>query len=84
MLFLVLVRLLVQVLPAHRAEAGAVGAAQDLLRQREGDSVARPCRQVEVVVREVGRPQLFLPSGLFAWYSRAAIGTSSTASPRQR
>ena len=39
-LLLVDVRLLVQVLAAHRAEAGAVGPAEDLVGQRENDGVA--------------------------------------------
>ena len=44
---LVRVRLVVQVLAALGAEAGAVGAAEDLVRQRERDRVARPLRDVE-------------------------------------
>jgi hypothetical protein len=59
----VLVRLPVQVAPADRAETGALGPAQDLLREREDERVARPCRQVEHVVREVRRPQLLRIAG---------------------
>src|SRR5262249_22646879 len=60
-LVLVRVRLLVQVLATGRAEAGAVGAAEDLVRQRERDRVTRPAGQVEAVVDEGRRPQLVRP-----------------------
>src|SRR3954469_16923342 len=45
-LLLVRVRLVVQVLPALAAEAGAVLPAEDLLRERESDRVPRPGRDV--------------------------------------
>jgi hypothetical protein len=54
----VLVRLEVQVLAADRTEAGAVGPAEDLLRKRQRDRVARPGIHVELVVDEVRRAQL--------------------------
>ena len=54
------VRLLVQILAAHRAQAGAVGAVQDLLRQLERERVARPGREVERVVRDVRRLELLV------------------------
>ena len=54
-LALVLVRLPVEVAPAHRAEAGAVVAAEDLVRQRERDRVVGPGREVEPVLDEVRR-----------------------------
>jgi len=60
----VLVRLVVQVLAALAAEAGAVGAAEDLVGQRERDRVARPLRQLEVVADHVLRLHLFV-IGLF-------------------
>ena len=56
----VVVRLVVQVLAADRAEAGAVGLAEDLVRQLERDRVARPGREVELVVLEVDRAQLLV------------------------
>src|SRR5207245_5439304 len=58
---LVLVRLDVQILAADGAEPGAVGAAQDLVRQRERDRVAGPRREVERLVADVGRAQLLVP-----------------------
>jgi hypothetical protein len=54
----VLVRLLVQVLATERAEACAVGAAENLVRQGQRDRVARPRREVEVAVDDIGRAQL--------------------------
>ena len=57
-MLLVLVRLVVQILAADRTEAGAVGAAQDLVRQGKRDRVARPGREIEVVIVQVRRPQL--------------------------
>ncbi len=55
-----LVWLRVQVAAADRAEAGAVGSAEDLVRKREGDRVARPGGEVEPVVHEVRRPELLV------------------------
>ena len=49
-LLLVRVRLVVQVLAADRAEAGAVRVVEDLLRQVERERVARPAGEVELVV----------------------------------
>ena len=60
----VLVRLVVQVLAADPAEAGAVGLAEDLVRQLERDGVARPRREVELVVVDVDRAQLLVVAGL--------------------
>src|SRR4051812_19615989 len=57
-LLAVRVRLHVQILAALRAEAGAVGPAEDLRRQREQERVAGPGREVEPVVDEVRRRQL--------------------------
>ena len=54
-----LVRLGVEVLAADGTEPGAVGAAEDLVGQRERDRVARPGREVEPVVLEVLRPLVF-------------------------
>lgn len=58
---LVLVGLDVQVLAADRAQTRAVGAAQDLIRDLERDRVAQPCRELQVVVDDVVRPQLVAP-----------------------
>src|SRR5437667_11176921 len=58
------VRLDVQVAAAHGTEAGAVGAAEDLVRERERDRVARPGREVETVGLEVWRPQLLGLAGI--------------------
>ena len=55
----VLVRLGVEVLAADRAEPGAVGAAEDLIGQRERDCVASPGGEVQPVVLEVLRPLVF-------------------------
>ena len=60
MLLLVRVRLVVQVLAADGAEAGAVGPAEDLVGQRERDRVARPGRDVELVADDVRRRQLLV------------------------
>ena len=59
----VVVRLVVQVLDADRAEAGAVGAAENLVRQLQCQGVARPGREVEPVVLEVRRAQLLVTLG---------------------
>ena len=53
----------VQVAAAGRAEPGAVVAAEDLVRQRERDGVARPGGEVEATVREVRRRQLVRLAG---------------------
>ena len=53
----VLVRLYVQILAAVRAEACAVGAAQDLLRQRERDRISRPRADLELLVDDVLRAE---------------------------
>src|SRR4029077_2076008 len=50
----------VQVLAADRAEARAVGAAEDLLRQLEHDRVSGPRREVELLVGDVGAAQLVI------------------------
>src|SRR4051794_35180302 len=57
-LLLVRVRLVVQVLSADAAETGALGHAEDLLRQRERDRVPRPGGEVEHVPVHVLRPHL--------------------------
>jgi hypothetical protein len=57
------VRLVVQVPAANRAEAGAVGAAEDLVRERERGRVARPAREVEAVVDGVLRRELLGVAG---------------------
>jgi len=54
------VRLLVQILAAHRAQARAIGAVQDLLRQLERERVARPRREIEGIVRDVRRLKLLV------------------------
>src|SRR2546430_14488014 len=59
-----LVGLVVPVLSARRAETCALRAAQDLVRQSKGDRVAGPCREVEAVVRQVGRAKLLLALGI--------------------
>src|SRR5687768_16083719 len=51
-------RLDVQVLAADGAEAGAVRGVQDLLGQLEGNRVARPGGQLELVVDDVLAPEL--------------------------
>ena len=48
-----LVRFGVEILAADGTEPGAVVAAEDLVGQRQGDRVARPGGQVELVVVEV-------------------------------
>src|SRR5205085_5170562 len=55
---LVRMRLVVRVLAANRAEAGTLGTAQDLLRNRERESVTRPRAEIELVVHDVLRTQL--------------------------
>jgi hypothetical protein len=52
-LFGVLVRFHVEILAADRAETGALGPAENLLRQLVGDRFARPDAQVELVVGDV-------------------------------
>src|SRR5687767_5671967 len=52
-LLLVLVRLAVQIATADGTETGAVRAAEDLGREREGDRVTRPAGQIEPVFHEV-------------------------------
>ena len=59
-----LVRLDVEVFAADGTEACAIGTAEDLLRQREGDRVACPPVDVELVVDEVRRPQLVTSFGI--------------------
>jgi hypothetical protein len=54
----VFVRLAVQVATANGAETRTLGAAEDLVGQRERNGVPRPGREIEAVVLEVGRPQL--------------------------
>src|SRR5439155_16785235 len=56
----VVVGLATQVLAANRAEAGAVVPAEDLVGQLERERVARPGGEVELVVLEVRRGQLFV------------------------
>src|SRR5436190_6565586 len=63
-LLVVHVRLAVQVLAADGAETGAVSAAEDLVRQRERKGVARPRREVEVVVTHVWRSKLLRAVGV--------------------
>src|ERR671930_65597 len=63
-LLVVRVRLVVQVAAADRAEAGAVQAAQDLVRKREPGRVTRPAGEVEAVVRHVLRGQLVGVAGV--------------------
>ncbi len=58
----VLVRLEVQVPAANRAEAGAVGVVEDLIRQRQRDRVARPGRELEVIVDDVLALELVVPA----------------------
>jgi hypothetical protein len=53
-------RLLVQVLAAHRAETGAVGPAEDLVRELERDGIPRPDRELEPIVDDVGALQLLV------------------------
>src|SRR5258708_27191230 len=55
-----LVRLDVQVLAAHGAEAGTVGAAEDLLGEGKRDCVARPFGELELVLDDVGRRHLLI------------------------
>ena len=60
----VLVRLDVQVLAADRAETGAVGAAQDLVGERERYLVPRPRAGVELPVGDVLAAQLLVGAGV--------------------
>jgi len=61
-----LVRLVVQVLAADRAEARTVGAAEDLLRQRERDRIPRPRPDLELLVDDVLRAEALVrvPGGI--------------------
>src|SRR5436190_526984 len=52
-LLIMRVRLVVQVPAADRAQARAVGAAEDLVRERERGRVPRPAREVEAGVDDV-------------------------------
>src|SRR5919204_1584531 len=52
------VRFAIQVLPAHRAQPGAIRPAEDLVRDRKAESVARPRGEIELVVHDVLRLQL--------------------------
>ena len=54
----------VQVLAADGAEPEAVLAADDLGRQGEGERVARPGVDVELVLLEVRRAEVLAPVGL--------------------
>src|SRR5437867_12543195 len=54
----------VQILAAHRAEALAIRTAEDLLRERKRDRVARPAMHVQRVVREVRRAELVAAFGI--------------------
>ena len=56
--------ILVEVLPADRAQAAAVLAADDLRGSGERERVARPGAQVELVLRDVGRAQVLVAAGL--------------------
>jgi DNA-binding transcriptional LysR family regulator len=60
----VLVRLQVEILAAHGAEAGAVGPAEDLLRQLEGNRISCPGAEIETVVDDVVRPPLVPGAGI--------------------
>ena len=60
----VLVGLDVQVLPAHRAEAGTVGPAEDLVGDGERDEVTHPVVEDELPVHDVLRLQLFVRAGV--------------------
>jgi hypothetical protein len=55
---------LVEVRAADRAQPGAVGPAEQLDGQREGQRVARPGAQVEHLVGDVGAAQLLDVAGL--------------------
>src|SRR6266511_3497835 len=57
---LVVVRMgrVVQIAAADGAQPGAVGPAEDLFRKLEDERVARPAREVELVVLEIWRAQL--------------------------
>src|SRR3989442_10002925 len=65
LLILVLVGIVVQALPALRAEPRAIRAAEDLVRQGQSDRVARPRRQIEVVLVQVRRAELVVAPGVF-------------------
>src|SRR6478609_116319 len=86
----VLVRLGVEILAADRTEACAVGAAEDLLGQREGDCVPRPSREIQAIVLQILRP-LLLALGLrrlvFAEAERErklGVGEAAEARPLER
>ena len=81
----VLVRLDVQVLPADRAEPGAVRPAEDLVRELERDRVARPRAELEVVAHDVVGVELVRDAERRDRGTRArATALSSSAKPRQR
>src|SRR5439155_24507366 len=69
-LVLVGVRLVVQVLAAHGAKAGALRAAKDLVGQGERDRVTGPGAQVQLVVRQVRSAELVRP---FGWIGRLIL-----------
>src|SRR5204863_3461027 len=56
--FLVRVRFGVQVATAERAETGTVLAAENLVRERQGNGIPRPRREIELVVLHVRGRQL--------------------------
>src|SRR5437764_14344051 len=58
LLVLVDVRIDVQVAPADGAEARAVGTAEDLVRELEDERVSRPVGEIELILREIRRPEL--------------------------
>src|SRR5204862_4798976 len=55
---LVLVGVTVEMAPAHGTEARAVVPAEDLLRERQRERVARPGREIETILDDVRRRQL--------------------------
>ena len=77
----------VQVLPADRAEAGAVLPAEDLLRKLERHGVASPGAQLEVLVDDVVGAQLVGGRRIevveLPWYDRALdLGEAEAAHAR--
>ena len=80
-----LVRLLVQVLAADRAEAGAVGVVEDLGRQVERRARRAPSRRGRACRPwTYGERSSSSASALDAWYSRAERSWSIAVSRRQR
>src|SRR5688500_22568 len=59
-LLVVLVRLEVEIAAADGAQSGALVATEDLLGQCEREGVARPGGEIDLIIVDVRRAQLFV------------------------